>query len=91
MAEEVVSLCASGGHLSVTRLSLTYSLHGYTCQAFHKHRLNYISEGGSGKGWAEEKESEWTGLKKKRAGAKIKKERNWLWIRVLDSSEMQEN
>lgn len=59
MAEEVVSLCASGGHLGVTRLlSLTSSLHGYTCQAFHKHRLNYISEGGSGKGWAEEKESE---------------------------------
>lgn len=28
---------------------------------------------------------------KNRAGAKVKIERNWLWIRVLDSSEMQEN
>lgn len=46
MAEEVVSLCASGGHLGVTRLlSLTCSLPARIhCQAFHKHCLNYISK-----------------------------------------------
>lgn len=44
MAEEVVSLSASGGHRGVTRLlSLTSLLPVWIhCQAFHKSCLNYI-------------------------------------------------
>lgn len=35
--------------------------------------------------------SEWGFFFKKEQVPRLKKERNWLWIRVLDSSEMQEN
>lgn len=71
MAEEAVSLCASGGHLSVTRLlSLTSPLPArIRCQALHKHCLNYISKvavvsGVKRKRGHSHKVSEW-GLKKK--------------------------
>lgn len=88
MAEEVVSLRASGGHLSVTRLlSLTSPLPAWIhCQAFHKHCLNYISKVAVIRGVKRGRRhrgrgSEW-GIKKKGVGAR-EKERNGFWIRVL--------
>lgn len=60
MAEEVVSLCASGGHLSVTQLlSLTSSLPA----RIHLPDLSQVLpqlhfQGGSGTGCEEEKETQ---------------------------------
>lgn len=77
MAEEVVSLRASGGHLGVTRLrslsSLPARIH---CKASHEHCLNYISRVAVVRGVKRKRRhggtvSEW-GLKKKRAGVSKK-------------------
>lgn len=89
MAEEVVSLRASGGHLSVTRLlSLASSLPVWIhCQASHKHCLNYISKVLEVTGMKRERDVgvKWVngGSKKKRKEEKeqvpVRKKKNGFW------------